>query len=159
MNAKRQVRVLFLCTGNLCRSPIAEGLLRARALDAGLGDIVVVESAGMQAELGRTPEPLAIAVAANYGVDISGLSSRPFEPTDFDRFDHFIAMDLGHLDFLQATCPQNLSVDIKLLLDDVGDLKKLEVPDPYQRDQDAYEFSARLIDIGIDHVIQRLFPD
>jgi protein-tyrosine phosphatase len=158
MNAERQIRVLFLCTGNLCRSPMAEGMLRARSVDAGLGDVVLVDSAGMHAELGRAPEPLAIEVALEYGADISELLSRPFKQEDFDRVDHFIAMDLGHLDFLQATCPQNSTVDIRLLLDDVGDFKKLEVPDPYQQDRKTYEFCARLINVGIDHLVERLFP-
>lgn len=157
--AKRMIRVLFLCTGNLCRSPMAEGILRARAHDAGLGEVLVVDSAGMQAEIGRAPEPLAIELAAEYDADISGLSSRPFDQGDFDHFDHFIAMDLGHLDFLQATCPENAKVDIRLLLDDVGEFKKLEVSDPYQQDRSAYEFCARLINVGVDHLIARIFPE
>ncbi len=158
MRTAGQVRVMFVCTGNLCRSPIAEGILRARAADAGFAESALVDSTGIHAEIGRAPEPLAIEVASEYGADISALSSRPFDPQDFGRFDHFIAMDLGHLDFLQATCPQDSSVDIKLLLDDVGDFKKLEVPDPYLQDRSAYEFSARLINIGIDHLVKRVFP-
>ena len=154
-----QIRVMFVCTGNLCRSPMAEGMLRARAADAGLAETVLVDSTGMHAEIGRAPEPLAIDVAGEYSADISGLSSRPFGRLDFERFDHFIAMDLGHLDFLQATCPQNSSVDIRLLLDDVGDFKRLEVPDPYMQDRSTYAFAARLINVGIDDLVKRLFPE
>lgn len=158
MRGTSQIRVMFVCTGNLCRSPMAEGILRVRAADAGLAEMVSVDSTGIHAEIGRPPEALAIELAGEYGADISALSSRPFDRLDFERFDHFIAMDLGHLDFLQATCPQDSSVDIKLLLDDVGDFKRLEVPDPYMQDRSAYEFSARLINVGVDHLARRLFP-
>lgn len=146
-----------MCTGNLCRSPVAEGVLRARAAQAGRGDDVHVDSAGMHAQAGRAPEPFAVELAAELGADISALASRPFEPADFDRFDRLIAMDLGHLDFLLATRPPTCSAEISLLLDDVGDLKRVEVPDPYQQDRGAYEFSARLINIGIDHLLEDLF--
>lgn len=158
MSSQEKIRLIFLCTGNLCRSPMAEGFLRGRLLNAGFGDRATIDSAGMHAEIGRPPEPLAIEVAAEYGVDIAGLISRPFEATDFDSFDYFIAMDLGHLDYLRATCPENSKLDIRMLLDDVGDLKNVEVPDPYRRDRDAYEFSARLIDIGVEHLVKRVFP-
>jgi protein-tyrosine phosphatase len=153
---RRGIRALFVCTGNLCRSPMAQGMLRARLMEAKYDGEILVDSAGMHAQLGRAPEPLAVAVAAEYGADISDLTSRPCAPSDFDRFDHFIAMDLGHLDFLLATRPEDCSADIRLLLDDVGEFKKLEVPDPYQQDRGAYEFSARLINIGIEHLIERL---
>jgi low molecular weight protein-tyrosine phosphatase len=151
------MKLLFVCTGNLCRSPMAEGILRARLLEAEFADEVLIDSAGIHAAIGRAPEPLAVEAAAAYGADISDLSSRPFGPADFARFDHLIAMDLGHLDFLQATCPSAVTVDIRLLLDDVADFKKLEIPDPYRQDRDAYEFSARLINVGIDHLMKRLF--
>jgi len=156
MKPGQGIRLLFVCTGNLCRSPMAQGMLNARLVEANYDGEILVDSAGMHAQLGRAPEPLAIAVAAEYGADISNLTTRPCAPADFDLFDHFIAMDLGHLDFLRATCPEDRSVDIRLLLDDVGEFKKLEVPDPYQQDRTAYEFSARLINIGIDHLIERL---
>jgi len=147
--------IVFVCTGNLCRSPIAEGLLRARLAESGRED-VVVDSAGIHARDGAPPEPFAIEAAAKYGADIANLKARQTGPDDFERFDHLIAMDLGHLDFLNATRPTGSSADVRLLLDDVGEFKNLEVPDPYQQDLDAFEYSARLIDVGVGHLLERL---
>lgn len=144
-----------MCTGNLCRSPIAEGLLRRRLAESGRTD-VRVDSAGIHARDGAPPEPFAIAAAAALGADIADQRARQFEPEDFARFEHVIAMDLGHLDFLTATRPSDSTAIVRLLLEDVGEFKRLEVPDPYQQDRDAFDFAARLIDVGVNDLLTRL---
>ncbi|MDA0821580.1 MAG: low molecular weight phosphotyrosine protein phosphatase [Proteobacteria bacterium] len=156
MNAQSPLRIIFVCTGNICRSPIAEGIFRARLVEAGMDQRAVIDSAGMHAMVGQPPEPYAIELAQEYGADISTLQARQFELEDFKKFDHFIAMDFGHLDYLQATHPVESTLNISLLLDDVGGFKKLEVPDPYRRDRGEYEFSARLINIGVGRLIEQL---
>jgi protein-tyrosine phosphatase len=148
--------VLFVCTGNLCRSPIAEGLLRTRLAESGRTN-VRVDSAGIHARAGAPPERFAVAAAATLGADIAHQRARQFEAGDFARYGHVIAMDLGHLDFLTATRPSDSTAIIRLLLDDVGEFKKLEVPDPYQQDREAFDFTARLIDVGVNHLIARFF--
>jgi protein-tyrosine phosphatase len=147
--------VLFVCTGNVCRSPLAEGLLKAR-----LGELqrldIEVDSAGIHAMVDEPPQPFSIELARELGADISALKGRQFDPAGFEKFDHLIAVDLGHLDFLNATRPMENTSDIRLLLDDVCDFKRLEVPDPFRRDRSDYGFSSRLINIGIEHLLKRI---
>lgn len=147
---------LFVCTGNICRSPMAEGMLRARLIEAGR-DNIVVDSAGIHALVGDAPDPLAIEVAREYGAEIAPLRGRAFEPNDFEQFNHIIAMDLGHLDFLSSTRPEGNDAQVRLLLDDVGDFKRIEIADPYKQHRDAFEFSARLIDVGTKRLIEDVF--
>ena len=156
MSAKARYTCLFVCTGNLCRSPIAEGITRRRLRERGMNHIAV-ESAGIHARDGYPPEPLAVEAAAEYGADIAAQESRLFDTKDFYRFKLIVAMDLSHLDFLQSTRPRDSRSEICLLLDDTGEFKKVEVPDPYMQARDAYEFAARLINIGVEHLLKR-FP-
>jgi protein-tyrosine phosphatase len=134
---------------------MAEGMLRARLAALQRTDVSVA-SAGTFAQTGARPDPLAVLVAAEYGADISTIRARPLEQRDFDEFEYLIAMDLGHLDYLKSTRPCGNTADIRLLLDDVGEVKNIEIPDPYQREREAFEFAGRLIDIGIQHFIKRL---
>ena len=144
--------VLFVCTGNICRSPFAAGLFRARCSE--LPDSWLVDSAGIHARPGLAPEPHAIALASEFGVDLSASRSRSFERADFTRYDNLVAMDRGHLDFLQAVRPREFDGHIALLTDAHGNA--LEVPDPYGRPVRAYRTAARLIATGIAALLEDL---
>ncbi len=146
--------VLFVCTGNICRSPVAEGVLRMQLSAAGLGNGWRIDSAGLLAESGRPPEPHAVEVAAALGADIHALRSRPFEVADFERFDCIIAMDHGHLDYLMAVRPGHYTGQLALLNDNAG--KAVEVPDPYGRAKRAYRRAGQLISVGVEQLVAEL---
>ena len=148
-------RFLIVCTANICRSPLAEGILRM-ALDArGVGAEHEVDSAGIQALVGQAPAPHSIAVAAAYGADIRAHVAREFCIDDFLRFDEIIAMDYGHLDFLQSVRPSNYPGRIALLPTANG-LGALEIGDPYGGPRPDYERAGRLIASGIATLLTRL---
>lgn len=144
--------ILFVCTGNICRSPLAEGLFRAGVAERG-GDWLV-DSAGIHALVGRPPAPLALATAAEFGIDIGGLRARAFEAADFVRFARIVAMDAGHLDYLQAVCPPRWPGRLGLLHDARG--RPFEVPDPYSRATSAYRRAGRLIARGVATLLAEL---
>lgn len=99
------MRVLFVCTGNICRSPTAAGVLRALAQRAGLAGDVEVDSAGLEDwHVGEPPDPRSIAHAQRRGYDLSGMRGRRFAPEDFARHDWVVAMDEGHWQRLAALC-------------------------------------------------------
>jgi len=152
MNVAANRRILFVCTGNICRSPLAEGLFSARIAERE-GDWLV-DSAGIHALVGRPPAPLALAAAADLGIDISALRARAFEVADFTRFEHIVAMDAGHLDYLQAVRPPHWAGRLGLLHDARG--RPFEVPDPYGRAASAYRRAARLIARGVASLLAEL---
>jgi protein-tyrosine phosphatase len=149
-----QASILFVCTGNICRSPTAEGLFRLRTTALGFADTWRCDSAGIHAQMGQEPEPLAIEIAALYGANIRALKSRPFEREDFAQFDLIVAMDYGHLDFLTALRPANYRGRITLLETISG--QRFEVMDPYGRSRSAYVRAGRDIEVGIECLIQQL---
>lgn len=144
--------ILFVCTGNICRSPLAEGLCRVLLAERATG--VTIDSAGMQARDGLAPEPHAVTVAAERGADISALRSRRFVVADFTRAGIVIAMDTWHLDFLQALAPRDWGGYLDLLRDDRG--RGIEVGDPYGNPIRSYRRAADLIERGLPALLARV---
>lgn len=144
--------ILFVCTGNICRSPLAAGMLRAGLMESGQAALHTIESAGIHALVDAPPTPNALKVAASYAVDISAHRARSFDKLDFQRFELIFALDSGHLDFLRQVRPRDCSGELSLLPAAQGQ-RKLEIFDPYGRSRRTYERSARLIAEGVGVIL------
>lgn len=146
--------ILFVCAGNICRSPLAEGIVRARLAGAGLD--LRVDSAGTQDyHVGDPPDPRAIAVAAANGIDISALRARQVTARDFEEFDAVLLADRENLRCLRARHP-GLARQPELLLEWCGMADPREVPDPYYGDAAGFERVFRLLECAADGLLQRL---
>lgn len=122
--------VLFVCLGNICRSPLAEAALRQAADEAGVD--ILVDSAGTgDWHIGSPPDPRAQATALMNGIDISGYKGRQVSAADFDRFSHIIALDHENLANLERLAPPDKRHRLSLLLDHVPGLEGQPVADPY----------------------------
>jgi protein-tyrosine phosphatase len=146
--------VLFVCLGNICRSPLAEGIFRALVEEAGLQDRFAIDSAGTGAwHVGNPPDPRSIGVAGRHGIDITGQRARQVRPEDFHRFGTIVAMDRDNLAALEAKAGAS-SVTLRLLLDEPPQ----DVPDPYYGGPDGFEEVYRMIRSGGEALLARLVP-
>jgi protein-tyrosine phosphatase len=133
-------RVLFVCLGNICRSPTAEGVLRHLAAQAAPHLKIQIDSAGTaDYHIGAPPDLRSQRAALRRGIDISGLRARQVTQDDFVHFDLILAMDRENLRELEAMKPANSRASLKLFLEYVPDLNLRDVPDPYYRDAGAFE--------------------
>lgn len=139
--------VLFVCLGNICRSPLAEAALKAEAERLGLD--IEVESAGTgDWHLGYPPDPRAVAVAERNGIDIADRRARQVTPKDFERFDHIVALDEQNLANLQAMRPQGARAELSLLLDHVAGRAGQPVADPYYGEASHFDDTWRDVTEG-----------
>jgi low molecular weight protein-tyrosine phosphatase len=152
------IRVLMVCTGNICRSPTAEGVLRRKLADVGLADRVEVQSAGtVDYHAGSPPDHRAQLSALRRGYDLSRQRARELLPEDFARFDLLIGMDESHVERMVEICPGPLVDRIHLLMDFSPIRRKgLGVPDPYYGSPAGFERVLDLIEEACDALVQDL---
>lgn len=142
------VSVLFVCMGNICRSPTAAGVFRKLVADAGLQEQVYIDSAGTHAyHTGEPPDQRASAAAERRGFDLSGQSARRVTAEDFERFDYVLAMDRDNREILLAAALDDHHERIRLFLEFGSDPSRLEVPDPYYGGAVGFE---RVLDLVED---------
>lgn len=155
MNAPTRPAILFVCLGNICRSPLAEAAFRSEAARIGLD--VMVDSAGTSDwHVGEPPDARAIAVARAHGVEIAGYRGRQVTPDDFERFDHVVALDLANLAKLRALRPAGSRAALSLLLDHVPGRAGEPVADPYYGADDGFGTTWADVTAGARALARRL---
>jgi len=141
--------VLLVCTGNICRSPTAEGVFRKLLCESALDELVQVESAGTHGyHVGEAPDTRAQEHAQRRGYDLSGLRARQIEQGDFERFDLILAMDRGHLGILQRLAPPQHRHKLRLFMEFAEGWNLAEVPDPYYGGDAGFEHVLDMIEAG-----------
>ncbi len=143
----KKVKVLFVCMGNICRSPTAEGVFRKLVSDAGMGDVIEIDSAGTHAyHVGHEPDRRAQLAAQQRGIDLSELRARQVMLIDFESFDYILAMDTSNYEILLAQSPAHAKPKINLLMSFAPSRKEQEVPDPYYGGQRGFEIVFDMIE-------------
>jgi protein-tyrosine phosphatase len=151
------VNLLFVCLGNICRSPTAHGVFRAIAAREAPGLVAVVDSAGTaDYHTGAPPDPRSCRVAALRGYDLSDLRARQVERADFERFDLLLAMDRANLAALQVLAPAPLRSRAQLFLEYAGHPSMVEVPDPYYGDERDFVRVVDLVEDASRSLVARL---
>lgn len=149
--------VLFVCMGNICRSPTAEGVFRHRVEQARLQNRVLIDSAGTHAyHIGQPPDRRSIATAAQRNYRLNGLKARKVVPEDFARFEFVLAMDRDNLGALQRLRPPDQPGHVGLLLDFAPAQALREVPDPYYGGPQGFELVLDLIEAAADGLLIRV---
>lgn len=154
------VKVLFVCTGNICRSPTAEGVFRRLVRQAGLEGRIATDSAGTHGyHVGEAPDPRSRKAAKARGIDLSDLRARQVTADDFRRFDYVLAMDRGHLTQLQRMTPPDGRATVRLFLDYAPAAPRREVPDPYYGEGTHFTEVLDLCEMGARGLLETIRRD
>ncbi|MEK9743878.1 MAG: low molecular weight protein-tyrosine-phosphatase [Gammaproteobacteria bacterium] len=164
MRTKEQKQsVLFVCMGNICRSPTAEGVFRSLVERAGLADKLVIDSAGTHDyHVGHPPDARAVLAANARGIDLSALRARQVTSDDLLRFDYVLAMDndnLSHLKELSASTASESTAQITLLLDFLPGVKGRSVPDPYFGGENGFTLVLDQVEEACQHLLAAICRD
>jgi protein-tyrosine phosphatase len=150
------MRVLFVCMGNICRSPTAEGVFR-HALESNTDLSVHVDSAGTHAyHIGDPPDRRAIDAARRRGIDIRNLRARVVEDDDFENFDLILVMDQENLQTLRQRAPVHTHERIQLVMSYAPDAHSREVPDPYYGGAKGFEEVLDLLEQAAEGLVKRV---
>ncbi|WP_286238423.1 low molecular weight protein-tyrosine-phosphatase [Neptuniibacter halophilus] len=150
------VQVLFVCLGNICRSPTAHGVFQAMVKAQGLDSVIGVDSAGTAAyHVGNPPDSRSAQVAARRGYDLSPLRARQAIEEDFSRFDYILAMDAENLRNLQALQPAGYQGHLGLFLD-FASASEREVPDPYYGGDAGFEHVLDLVEAASEGLLAQI---
>ncbi len=150
-------KVLFVCLGNICRSPTADGVFRKLLAGSDAAAHVEVDSAGTgDWHIGSGPDRRASAAASQRGYDLSSLRSRQVTPHDFVEFDHILAMDLTNLNDLRQLCPPQHHHKLRLFLDYAAGFSEQEVPDPYYGGADGFGHVLDLVEAASAGLLEHL---
>lgn len=149
------VNVLFVCLGNICRSPTAEGVFRQTVTQAGLADKIHIDSAGTSGwHIGEPPDTRAQQAAKRRGIDLSTLQGRKVESNDFKAFDYILAMDSRNQADLLAQAPAGGSERVHMLLSFAPERPEREVPDPYYGGDDGFEAVLDMIEAASQGLLE-----
>ena len=155
-----RLSVLVVCTGNICRSPTGEAVLRAHAQKRGLADRVRIASAGTgDYHVGDAPDARAMKHARKRGYDLSALRASQVQRSDFHEFDYMLAMDRGHLRMLRAIAPADAKAKLGLFLEASARWKGEDVPDPYYGGAEDFERVLDMVEEAAERWLDRFAAD
>lgn len=151
------VKVLFVCMGNICRSPTAHGVFENMVNDSGLVRSIEIDSAGTHAyHVGEPPDRRAQQTASRRGIRMDHLRARQVEMSDFDYFDYILAMDEDNLTILRSMCPSHQQDKVRLFLEFAQQRHETEVPDPYYGGPSGFDFVFDLVDEASSGLLEHI---
>lgn len=160
MQSKEATSVLFVCMGNICRSPTAEVVFRHYVENAGLSASILIDSAGTHDyHIGHAPDMRSQQAAAQRGYDMAGLRGRQVERADFESFDYILAMDRANLAILQYLAPRGCKKHLGLFLDFARRGGEREVPDPYYGGEQGFENVLDMVEDAASGLLQHIRQD
>jgi protein-tyrosine phosphatase len=150
-------RILFVCLGNICRSPMAEGVFRRLVAERGLSDSFEIDSAGIgEWHVGQAPDKRAQEAALRRGIDISAQSARQLRADDFSRFDLILAMDASNHGDLRQLSPKHVHGKIRYFLDFAPQTGTRDVPDPFFGEAEGFDHALDLIETAAKGLLEAL---
>lgn len=153
----KKISVLFCCMGNICRSPTAEAVFRARVEEAGLAQQILIDSVGTHDyHIGKPPDLRTQCAAKQRGYDMSNLRGRQVEVADFSRFDYVLAMDNANMAILYRLCPQQQRNRLTMFLEYASMHKQREVPDPYYGGEDGFERVLDMVEDAAEGLLSQI---
>ncbi|MFT7085330.1 MAG: protein-tyrosine phosphatase [Vicingaceae bacterium] len=150
------MKILMVCLGNICRSPLAEGILEKKISEDGL-DVIVDSAATSDYHIGQKPDPRSISKAAEYGIDITAQRGRQLQNSDFQEFDRIFVMDTSNYSNTVALTNKPEEIDkVEMILNLINPSSNQSVPDPYFGGEDGFENVYRLLDAACDIIIKQI---